>query len=87
MLYLKNNKKIQKTHRYSYVSDFLRIETKKNFLKSGVRPLKTYGNRVKTHKSENQPEIRKPQLLPEEQIKEVTKLVLDRWQPYIAKYP
>jgi hypothetical protein len=87
MLQLKTNRKMQKTHRCGYVSDFLRIETKKNFLKSGVRPLETYENRVKTHKSENQPEIRKPQLLPEEQIKEVTKVVLDRWQPYIAKYP
>lgn len=87
MLQLKTNRKMQKTHRCGYVSDFLRIETKKNFLKSGVRPLETNGNRVKTHKSENQPEIRKPQLLPEEQIKGVTKVVLDRWQPYIAKYP
>ena len=84
---LKTNKKIQKNNRCSYVLDFLKKKTDKKRLKSNVRYLKTYGNRVRTDISETHNKRSKPQLLPEEQIKEVTKVVLDRWQPYIAKYP
>lgn len=84
---LKTNKKIQKTHRCEYVLLFLEKETDKKIVKRGVDYLKTYGSRVKTLISENQNKSRKPQLLLEEQVKEVTNVVQNNWQPYIAKYP
>ena len=84
---LETKQKIQKTHRCSYVLDYLEKKTDQKRLKSAVRYLKTYGNRVKTDISETYNKRSKPQLLPEEQIEGVTKVVLDKWQPYIAKYP
>ena len=66
---------------------FLEKETDKKIIKRGVDYLKTYGSRVKTLISENQNKSRKPQLLLEEQVKEVTNVVQNNWQPYIAKYP
>ena len=87
MLQLKTYRKMQKTHRCGYVSCFFQKETDKKLIKNGVDYLETYEKRVKTLISENQNKTRKPQLLLAEQIKEVTKVVLDRWQPYIAKYP
>ena len=84
---LKTNKKIQKTHSCEYVLLFLEKETDKKIIKRGVDYLKAYGSRVKTLISENQNKSRKPQLLLEEQVKEVTNVVQNNWQPYIAKYP
>ena len=83
----KTNKGIQKTPKQSYVLEVCKKETVKKILKTGAKPLKTHRKGVKTQQFKNQPELRKPQLLPKETEKEVMKVIASEWQVYIAKYP
>lgn len=73
-----------KTHQKWQFRTNPKLKIREKSKKTYSNLLKTIVTQQKTHKVKNQPELSKPQLVPE---KVVIVMNAEKWRPYLAEYP